>query len=173
MMDKTISKGFTVDDYVLPKFNVELILPEKIYTTNTSISVQVTSKFTFNTDVYGSCKLQIYDENNLQHFYEQIREIIGNTSFTIPMSDIRSQSLMYGSIKIRALVTDNATALTMATEKDLPIVSPITTTTTTTTTTTRLNRFSIAKDSYQESIILRLFVLQSMPTRQGRLDKCE
>ena len=46
-------------------------------------------------------------------------QITGSVNFTIPMTDLQNKLHMDNEIKIRALVTDNATALTMAAEKEL------------------------------------------------------
>ena len=42
--------------------------------------------------------------------------------FTVPMSAIRNKLDTHATINVRALVTDNATALTMATETTLNII---------------------------------------------------
>ena len=46
-------------------------------------------------------------------------QITGFVNFTIPMTDLHNKLVMFGEIIIRALVTDNSTALMMAAEREL------------------------------------------------------
>ncbi|XP_052787275.1 CD109 antigen-like [Mya arenaria] len=117
----TVSKQFKVFDYILPKFSVDLSLPQNIKISDQSITISVEARYTFNKEVIGTCTIQIYDADYQRFKLEFEQEIRGTTNFTIAMHDLRQHNLVYGNIKIRAFVTDNATALTMAAETDLKI----------------------------------------------------
>ncbi|XP_052787221.1 CD109 antigen-like isoform X2 [Mya arenaria] len=118
----TVSKQFKVFDYILPKFSVELTLPQNMKSTDQSITISVKARYTFNKDVFGTCTIQIYDADLKQSNMEFEQEIRGTTNFTIDLHNLKQHFYVLDNIKIRALVTDNATALTMAAEKDLKIV---------------------------------------------------
>ncbi|XP_052258342.1 CD109 antigen-like isoform X10 [Dreissena polymorpha] len=122
VLDSVKNKSFKVFDYVLPRFNVELIIPSDILTTDQTIRIAVKSSFTFNTGVQGSCTLVVYQENDRYHYYSISTPINGLANFTISMSDLRSQGVDTShNMKLRATVTDNSTLLSFTTEKDIII----------------------------------------------------
>ncbi|XP_052258052.1 CD109 antigen-like [Dreissena polymorpha] len=119
------SKFFKVFDYVLPRFNVELVVPNEILTTDGTIGVAVKARFTFNTDVHGTCTVVVYQENDPYHYFTISKQIQGSVNFTIYMSDLIGKGITSSNLKVRATVTDNSTLVSFATEKDVVIHEPI------------------------------------------------
>ncbi|XP_060555454.1 uncharacterized protein LOC132716235, partial [Ruditapes philippinarum] len=88
-----------------------------------SFELSVKARFTFNNDVLGNCTIQIYNKNQLTNFVEYWKQIRGEVNFTIPMADLRRNLDFYNPIIVRAMVTDNASALTIAAEEDFKFSS--------------------------------------------------
>ncbi|XP_060601778.1 CD109 antigen-like [Ruditapes philippinarum] len=120
---KVLRKNFEVNDYVVPRFSVQITLQKEIQQTMSFIELSVKARFTFNNDVLGNCTIQIYNKNKLTKFVEYWKQIRGEVNFTIPMADLRRNLSVYDPIIVRAMVTDNATALTIAAEEDLKFSS--------------------------------------------------
>ncbi|XP_053387779.1 CD109 antigen-like isoform X1 [Mercenaria mercenaria] len=124
-MGKTTSKTFEVNDYVLPKFTVQITLPAEIHSTQTTFTVDVKAMFTFNTDVTGNCTVLLYNEDKPSNNFELKAELKGSVQFTVQMSQINNELDLDSKINIRAMVTDHATALTMVAERTMNIVFDI------------------------------------------------
>ncbi|XP_053406548.1 CD109 antigen-like [Mercenaria mercenaria] len=121
---ESLTKNFEVNDYVVPRFSVDIALPAGIKTTATSVDISVSARFTFNADVLGNCTIQIYVKDNPYQFVEYWKQIKGKVNFTVDMTDLRNTfTSLFNNIIVRALVTDNATALTIAAEEDLKFSS--------------------------------------------------
>ncbi|XP_053387169.1 CD109 antigen-like [Mercenaria mercenaria] len=113
------SKVIEVYDYILPKFLVDIKMPEVIKTTQASLPIDISARFTFNKDVLGNCTILIYNEKKTWYNMQFSKEIQGTTRFTIPMSQFKGRLEVYSKINIRATVTDHATALSMVTEREI------------------------------------------------------
>ncbi|XP_053387777.1 CD109 antigen-like [Mercenaria mercenaria] len=124
-MGKTTSKTFEVNDYVLPRFTVQITLPTEIHSTQTTFTVDVEATFTFNTDVIGNCTVLFYNEDEPSNNFSLNAELKGSVQFTVQMSQINNKLDLDSRINIRATVADNATALTMVAERSLNIVFDI------------------------------------------------
>ncbi|XP_060570388.1 CD109 antigen-like, partial [Ruditapes philippinarum] len=116
---KKLTKHFEVNDYAIPRFSVDIALPKEIPYQSASVNVSVKAKFTFGAKVYGNCKLQIYTKASIYNFLEYNKHMQGSVTFTVPISDISRQFSLYDTFIVRALVTDNATTLTIGTEENL------------------------------------------------------
>lgn len=124
---EAFTKSFEVNDYVVPRFSVVITLPSDLKWTSTYLNIGIKAKFTFNANVLGNCTIQIYDKYDTYRYLEYWKQITGEVNFTIPMADITSKFWRQQEIIVRALVTDNATALTIAAEENLKFASDTTT----------------------------------------------
>ncbi|XP_060570070.1 CD109 antigen-like, partial [Ruditapes philippinarum] len=123
VMGKTHTQYFEVNEYVLPRFTVTLTIPPIVNTSQASLTIGVKASFTFKTDVIGNCTVLLYNEEKPSKNLKLLNDIKGTTEFTIQMSKVTRELDINSNIKVRALVTDNATVLTMVAERRLNIAS--------------------------------------------------
>ncbi|XP_060606181.1 CD109 antigen-like, partial [Ruditapes philippinarum] len=62
VMGRTHSKYFEVNEYVLPRFTIALIIPPTINTSQVSFTIGIRASYTFKTDVNGNCTVLLYNE---------------------------------------------------------------------------------------------------------------
>ncbi|XP_060570079.1 CD109 antigen-like [Ruditapes philippinarum] len=116
-------QSFEVNEYVLPRFTVELTMPSEVKPTKPFFTIGVTARFTFQTDVKGDCVLLIYNEDKTSNNFKILKQIDGSVEFNVDMSVLTSKLDITSNIKVRAMVIDNSTALTMVAERKLNIAS--------------------------------------------------
>ena len=117
------NKVFTVADYVLPKFNIDIIGLQGWYAPNTPISGTVTCDYMFGKHVRGiaSVDLMTYDGDWAQRWSTQASLTDGEYSFTVPGEIISgiSEARTISYISLNVTVTDES-AHTESDSKLLP-----------------------------------------------------
>ncbi|KAK3743044.1 hypothetical protein RRG08_063910 [Elysia crispata] len=104
---------FTVMEYVLPRFEVEIEPPPFILASDETISGKVCGKYTYGKPVTGFLHLdvcwtsQFAPEGGPCH--SQVIELEGCYNFTVKTSDIRHVSYYTSQLEIRAKITEAGT----------------------------------------------------------------
>ncbi|KAH3716732.1 hypothetical protein DPMN_059461 [Dreissena polymorpha] len=94
--DQTATKYFTVDKYVLPKFDVQVQLPSYVVTTDSSMQGSVTAKYTYGKPVMGKVFVQAdinygsapWKYRGDEVMVETSLDINGDAKFNIPFDKI-------------------------------------------------------------------------------------
>ncbi|NXW37052.1 OVOS protein, partial [Phaetusa simplex] len=118
---------FTVEEYVLPKFEVTTSVPRRISFFDEEVRVNVCASYTYGQPVQGNAQINVCQ----QHFYspqcEQKRKetckavtgLLGkdgclNTVISIKTFQLyRSYARMYTSLNVESIVTENGTGIQM------------------------------------------------------------
>ncbi|NXD78635.1 OVOS protein, partial [Halcyon senegalensis] len=118
---------FTVEEYVLPKFEVKTSVPKRISFFDEDLRVNVCASYTYGQPVQGNARITVCQ----QHFYrprceqnqkeacEAITGLLGkdgclNTVISIKTFQLyRSYARMYTSLKVENIVTENGTGIQM------------------------------------------------------------
>ncbi|NXU31251.1 OVOS protein, partial [Thalassarche chlororhynchos] len=118
---------FTVEEYVLPKFEVTTSVPKRISFFDEEVRVNVCASYTYGQPVQGNARINVCQ----QHFYsprceqkqkETCKAVTGllgkdgclNTVISIKTFQLyRSYARMYTSLNIESIVTENGTGIQM------------------------------------------------------------
>ncbi|KFW64431.1 Ovostatin, partial [Pygoscelis adeliae] len=118
---------FTVEEYVLPKFEVTTSVPERISFFDEEVRVNVCASYTYGQPVQGNVQINVCQ----QHFYslrceqkqkETCKAVTGllgkdgclNTVISIKAFQLyRSYARMYASLNVESIVTENGTGIQM------------------------------------------------------------
>ncbi|XP_059154461.1 CD109 antigen-like, partial [Physella acuta] len=108
-------KSFTVAEYVLPKFKVEVIMPPYVLTSDSDITFTVKAKYTYGKPVIGSANVQVnlHDYWETKPVYTATVPIDEETRVMIPVSkvkDIRGK-LNKLTLTTIAIVTESLTGI--------------------------------------------------------------
>ncbi|XP_054682158.1 ovostatin-like [Grus americana] len=118
---------FTVEEYVLPKFEVTTSVPKTISFFDEDVRVNVCASYTYGQPVQGNAQINVCQ----QHFYsprceqkqkENCKAVTGplgkdgclNTVISIKTFQLyRSYARMYTSLNVESIVTENGTGIQM------------------------------------------------------------
>ncbi|KAF1495766.1 Ovostatin, partial [Pygoscelis antarcticus] len=118
---------FTVEEYVLPKFEVTTSAPKRISFFDEEVRVNVCASYTYGQPVQGNVQINVCQ----QHFYslrceqkqkETCKAVTGllgkdgclNTVISIKAFQLyRSYARMYASLNVEGIVTENGTGIQM------------------------------------------------------------
>ncbi|KAK2537742.1 ovostatin [Columba guinea] len=118
---------FTVEEYVLPKFEVTTSVPQRISFFDEEIRVNVCASYTYGQPVQGNAQINVCQ----QHFYyprcernqkeacEAVTGLLGkdgclNTVISIKIFQLyRRYTRMYASLNVESIVTENGTGIQM------------------------------------------------------------
>ncbi|XP_059162965.1 CD109 antigen-like [Physella acuta] len=108
-------KSFTVAEFVLPKFKVEVIMPPYVLTSDADITFIVKAKYAYGKPVKGSANVQVnlHDYWETKPVYKATVPIEGETRVMVPVSkvkDIRVQ-LHKRTLTTVANVTESLTGI--------------------------------------------------------------
>ncbi|KAL5008096.1 hypothetical protein ScPMuIL_013677 [Solemya velum] len=111
--DHTEIKEFTVDEYVLPKFEVTVDLPSFALTCDDHVSGTITAKYTYGKPIRGNALITSGLESS--KLAEQTLPIDGTVTFHIDLADIkRSQpNLNNRKLIVSANVTETLTGISL------------------------------------------------------------
>ncbi|XP_059143996.1 CD109 antigen-like [Physella acuta] len=106
-------KGFTVAEYVLPKFKVEVIMPPYVLTRDSDITFTVKAKYAYGKPVNGSVNVQV----NLHYYwgtkpvYKATVPIDGETRVVVPVSKLEGIPDLLNKFPLTAvaIVTESLT----------------------------------------------------------------
>ncbi|NXG75108.1 OVOS protein, partial [Baryphthengus martii] len=118
---------FTVEEYVLPKFEVTTSVPKTISFFDEEVRVNVCASYTYGQPVQGNaqinvCQQRFYSrrcEQNQKATCEAVTGLLGkdgclNTVVSIKTLQLyRSYARMYTSLKIESIITENGTGIQM------------------------------------------------------------
>ncbi|NXD73285.1 OVOS protein, partial [Eolophus roseicapillus] len=118
---------FTVEEYVLPKFEVTTSVPNRISFFDEEIRVNVCASYTYSQPVQGNarinvCQQRFYSprcEQNRKETCEAVTGLLGkdgclNTVISIKTFQLyRSYARMYTSLNVESIVTENGTGIQM------------------------------------------------------------
>ncbi|XP_050765212.1 ovostatin-like [Gymnogyps californianus] len=118
---------FTVEEYVLPKFEVTTSVPKRISFFDEEVRVNVCASYTYGQPVQGNarinvCQLRFYRpqcEQNWNKTCEAVTGLLGkdgclNTVISIKTLQLyRSYARMYTSLNVESIVTENGTGIQM------------------------------------------------------------
>ncbi|CAH2248914.1 CD109 antigen [Pelobates cultripes] len=112
---------FHVDEYVLPKFEVEINVPHfYIETKQSNLAGAVTAKYNYGKLVKGNVTVSIeplYNYWNTQVFMKTY-EISGSVNFSFTYEEVKSV-INWGDILVRAYVTEDLTGYVMNTSSNV------------------------------------------------------
>ncbi|KFO93272.1 Ovostatin, partial [Buceros rhinoceros silvestris] len=118
---------FTVEEYVLPKFEVTISVPKRISFFDEEIRVNVCASYTYGQPVQGNARINVCQ----RHFYsprcaknrkescESVTGLLGkdgclNTVVSVKTLQLyRSYDRMYTSLNVESIVTENGTGIQM------------------------------------------------------------
>ncbi|NXD24456.1 OVOS protein, partial [Spelaeornis formosus] len=120
-------QSFRVEEYVLPKFEVTTTGPKTISFFDEEVRVNVCASYTYGQPVQGYaqinvCQLRFYSpmcKQNRKNTCEAVSGLLGkdgclNTVISIKKFQLyRSYAMMYSSLKIESIVTENGTGIQM------------------------------------------------------------
>ncbi|CAL1547264.1 unnamed protein product [Lymnaea stagnalis] len=117
-------KTFTVAEYVLPTFEVNVVMPSYILTSDSDVTFTVKSKYTYGKPVKGTANIlvKLLESNNANDYSKAISGITvqvpidGEAKVSVPMSQIRTLSTPDNEdlLIITANVTDSITGNQMS-----------------------------------------------------------
>ncbi|ERE67117.1 alpha-2-macroglobulin-like protein 1 [Cricetulus griseus] len=134
---KTFST-FSVEEYVLPRFKVDVLEPKQLSTRDEFFSVKICGKYTYGKPVQGAVKASVcqkaysywYGESDQEQPTDKCRNLSGQTdaagcfSDSVDMSTFNLTGYMYShSINIVASVVEEGTGLEANTTRDIYISS--------------------------------------------------
>ncbi|XP_035316211.1 alpha-2-macroglobulin-like protein 1 isoform X1 [Cricetulus griseus] len=134
---KTFST-FSVEEYVLPRFKVDVLEPKQLSTREEFFSVKICGKYTYGKPVQGAVKASVcqkaysywYGESDQEQPTDKCRNLSGQTdaagcfSGSVDMSTFNLTGYMYShSINIVASVVEEGTGLEANTTRDIYISS--------------------------------------------------
>ncbi|NXB40023.1 OVOS protein, partial [Eulacestoma nigropectus] len=120
-------QSFRVEEYVLPKFEVTITGPKAISFFDEEVRVNVCASYTYGQPVQGNARINVCR----QHFYsplceqnrkktcEAVTGLLGRDgclNTVIPIKKLqlyRSYAMMYASLHIESIVTENGTGIQM------------------------------------------------------------
>ncbi|KAL5016374.1 hypothetical protein ScPMuIL_005963 [Solemya velum] len=121
--DQSEKKEFTVAEYVLPKYEVTVELPTYVVIDDNDVTGTVAAMYTYGKPVRGKVKITAeldyfsrpWDIRNTQPLVEQTLPIDGNTTFRIPLADIKRTEPYLNNRKliVRANVTETLTGISL------------------------------------------------------------
>ncbi|NWR62658.1 OVOS protein, partial [Bucorvus abyssinicus] len=118
---------FTVEEYVLPKFEVTTSVPKRISFFDEEVRVNVCASYTYGQPVQGNARINVCQ----RHFYsprcqknrketcESVTGLLGkdgclNTVVSVKTFQLyRSYARMYTSLNVESIVTENGTGIQM------------------------------------------------------------
>ncbi|NWU24736.1 OVOS protein, partial [Dyaphorophyia castanea] len=120
-------QSFRVEEYVLPKFEVTTTGPKTISFFDEEVRVNVCASYTYGQPVQGNarisvCRQRFYSplcEQNRRENCEAVTGLLGkdgclNTVISIKKFQLyRSYAMMYASLNIESIVTENGTGIQM------------------------------------------------------------
>ncbi|NXI78251.1 OVOS protein, partial [Rhipidura dahli] len=120
-------RSFRVEEYVLPKFEVTTTGPKTISFFDEEVRVNVCASYTYGQPVQGNaqinvCRQRFYSprcEHNRKKNCEAVTGLLGkdgclNTVISIKKFQLyRSYAMMYASLNIESIVTENGTGIQM------------------------------------------------------------
>nr|BAE44110.1 thioester-containing protein [Tauphaedusa tau] len=122
--DSNVEKVFTVAEYVLPKFEVDVVMPSYSLTTDTDITFTVKAKYTYGKPVTGTADVSVklnydstlYDYSRALPVSAVHVPVDGEAKVTIPMADVkRIRTSLNGNVLIvTANVSESLTGNTMS-----------------------------------------------------------
>ncbi|XP_032848318.2 ovostatin isoform X1 [Tyto alba] len=118
---------FTVEEYVLPKFEVTTSVPKRISFFDEEVRVNVCASYTYGQPVQGNaqinvCQQRFFSPRCEQHQKETCEAVTGllgkdgclNTVISIKTFQLfRSYARMYTSLNVESIVTENGTGIHM------------------------------------------------------------
>ena len=126
---KEHKQPFTVQEYVLPKYEVSVTAPKFLLPTSETIDGTVCAKYTYGKPVKGKVEVSVcYTESRRHYFYyyrqnqqnrpcaKRILDINGCESFTVDGSELyldSSNFSRYGNLEIKATVTEEGTGISL------------------------------------------------------------
>ncbi|RUS82883.1 hypothetical protein EGW08_009348 [Elysia chlorotica] len=109
---------FTVKEYVLPRFEVEIEPPPFILASDETVSGQVCGKYTYGKPVSGFLHLDVCWTSQYAPSpgpcHTEVVELDGCYNFTVNMSDIKHNSYYSCQLEIRARITESGTGVVVA-----------------------------------------------------------
>ncbi|KAL5016375.1 hypothetical protein ScPMuIL_005964 [Solemya velum] len=121
--DQSETKEFTVAEYVLPKYEVTVELPTYALSGDSDVTGTVTAMYTYGKPVRGNVKITAeldylsrpLNIHNTQPLVEQTLPIDGNTTFRIPLADIKrlQPNLNTRKLLVSANVTETLTQISL------------------------------------------------------------
>lgn len=100
------TKGFVVEEVVLPKFEVTVVLPSFQLKTDSHFTATIRAQYTFGKPVEGSVKMYIYNWDKNRGIVKQFK-IKGRAKIRVKMSEIAPR--FYGNVQVSAEVTEAVT----------------------------------------------------------------
>ncbi|XP_048771213.2 CD109 antigen-like [Ostrea edulis] len=111
---------FTVDKFVLPRFEVSVVGPTSLYArTQKPFNVQVTARYTYGENVVGNARLHITNGNiEMNKPYQDLTE--GTTIFTLQPQEMKTTG--YNTVlKVKAIVTEGSSKIELEEETTIPL----------------------------------------------------
>ncbi|XP_062569978.1 alpha-1-inhibitor 3-like, partial [Saccostrea cucullata] len=133
--NKEYTNTFSVEEYVLPKFEVTVTPPSYLQPTSRSIDAKICAKYTYGKPVQGQVAVKICYQSSYYSFgmrsgvqferpcTERLLEINGCTMVSVNASEIYLSSRRYniwGQLKISATVTEAGTGVVLNGESTGP-----------------------------------------------------
>ncbi|XP_061179924.1 alpha-2-macroglobulin-like [Saccostrea echinata] len=133
--NKEYTNTFSVEEYVLPKYEVTITPPSYLLTTSPTIDAKVCAKYTYGKPVQGQLAVKICYKSTYYYFgmrsgvqferpcTERLLEINGCTMVSVNSSEIYLNSKrfnIWGKLKINATVTEGGTGVTLHGESSGP-----------------------------------------------------
>ncbi|NWV38184.1 OVOS protein, partial [Grantiella picta] len=120
-------QSFRVEEYVLPKFEVKTSGPRTISFFDEEVRVNVCASYTYGQPVQGNARINVCQqrfyrpscEQNQKNACEAVTGLLGkdgclNTVISIKKFQLyRSYAMMYASLNIESIVTENGTGIQM------------------------------------------------------------
>ncbi|XP_024435375.3 alpha-2-macroglobulin-like protein 1 [Desmodus rotundus] len=131
---------FSVEEYVLPKFKVEVVEPKRLSTTEESFRVKICCRYTYGKPMVGAVQVSVCQKAHTYHFGEaeqeqlpdKCRNLSGQTdkagcfAASVNMSTFNLTGYMYShSINIVATVVEEGTGIEANSTQDIYISSQI------------------------------------------------
>ncbi|XP_059162968.1 CD109 antigen-like [Physella acuta] len=100
-------KSFNVAEYVLPKFEVEVIMPPYVLTSDFDVTFTIKTKYTYGKPVKGNAIVQVnlHDYWKTKPVYQLIIPIDGETRAVVPMSKVKE--FAYSLNEVTLIVSAN------------------------------------------------------------------
>ncbi|GFR94590.1 thioester-containing protein [Elysia marginata] len=122
-----VDKAFSVAEYVLPKFEVSVVLPSYVLTTETDVTATIKAKYTYGKPVNGTADVAVellssyrrslyHDEMPEAVFSFPNVELDGETKVTFPLSAVKAIRSYLNNYKliVSANVTEDLTGNVMS-----------------------------------------------------------
>lgn len=116
--DVTATENFQVSEYVLPRFEVEVIPPSEFTTEDTQFVITLNAKYTFGGDVSGQYVVNV-SESYCANSFSVCRsrpvvvtgEMSGTVQIPITVRDLNLPNNTYANLNVLAVVTEEFTGI--------------------------------------------------------------